>query len=112
MKIEIYEEVKKAFKDALSEWFEENKSKITGVHSKNEDQENLLTKRQFCEKHTFISDGGLRNKLAYREWNKFDSCISKVGKRVLINEKKALEYFKNPPFEVDWTYDKNKYGTR
>lgn len=107
MKLDIYDEMKKAIKDALSEWWNENQKKIEGIYSKTDDGETLLTIKQFCQKHTFISDGGIRSVLYCREYNKFNKCISKSGRRILIHEKKALEYFSNPPPERSWTYDRN-----
>lgn len=109
MNINIYDEVKSAIKDALTEWFKENKNSIEKVHSKTENGSNLLTIRQFCEKHPFIREGGLRAKLYFRDYNGFSKCMAKSGKRVLIKEKEALEWFSNPPPEANWTYDQNQH---
>jgi len=109
MKIDIYEDLKRAFKDGLSEWFKENNTLIEGIHSKNDEGENLLTIKQFCKKHPFISEGGMRFKLFSREWNGLGKCIAQGTRRVLIKEKEALEWFANPPPEANWTYDKNRY---
>lgn len=109
MNIDLYSEIKRAIKDALSEWYKENKSSLSEVHQSNESGESLLTVKQFCKKHSFISEGGMRNKLHFREYNKFNGCVSQAGRRVLIKEKEALEWFSSPPPEAGWTYDENKY---
>lgn len=110
MQIDIYGEIKRAIKDGLTEWWKENKLEVEGIHAKTDDGQNLLTVRQFCEKYSFITQPGLRNKLNFRDWNGLAKCISKPGKRVLIKEKEAIEWFKNPPPEHDWTYDRKRYG--
>ena len=112
MQINLYDELKKAIKDALTEWYLENRSSLNQVHSSDENGNNLLTVNQFCAKHKFISEHGLRSKIFNREFNKFDRCMSKTGKRVLIKEKEALEWFSNPPLECNWAYDKKKYASR
>jgi hypothetical protein len=112
MKIDIYDDLKRAIKDGLSEWFEENQNIIHGVHSKTETGQNLLTVKQFCEKHPFISEGGMRHKLNFREWNGLGKCIANGTRRVLIKEKEALDWFENPPPNSNWTYDENKYKSR
>lgn len=109
MNIDLYSEMKRAIKDALSEWYEENKNSLEQVHSKNEVGDSLLTVKQFCKKHPFISEGGIRSKLYYREFNKFNGCVSRSGRKILIKEKEALEWFSNSPPEAGWTYDENKY---
>ncbi len=110
MEIDIYKELKRAIKDALNEWYQENKEEISGAHEICEDGSALLTVNQFAKKHPFITIGGIRARLSSREFNKFDKCVSKVGRRVLIKEKEALEYFANPPPECKWEYDRKKYG--
>lgn len=109
MEINIYEEIKRAFKDALTEWWKENYKLTQNIHSQQEDGNSLLTVRQFCEKHPFITESGMRHKLNYREWNGIDKCISKGIRRVLIKEKEMLDWFHNPPLNANWTYDENKY---
>ncbi len=110
MEIDIYKEVKRAIKDGLSEWYKENKEMIHNHSGTCEDGSMLLTVKQFVEKHPFITIGGIRNTLCHRQYNKFEACMSKAGKKVLIKEKEALEYFNNPPKEVSWTYDRKRYG--
>jgi hypothetical protein len=112
MQIDLYEEIKKAIKDALTEWHEENKTKMKEIHSVDEQGSNLLTVKQFVQKHPFTSVGSLYHRFFCREYNKFDNCCSKIGRKILIKEKEALEYFANPPPESNWTYDKKKYGEK
>jgi hypothetical protein len=112
MNLDIYTELKKAIKDGLTEWYNENKEQLQGEHSKPESSSNILTVNQFCKKHPFITSGGIRNKLYYREYNGFDKCVSKAGRRVLIKEKEALEWFSNPPENATWTYDQKRYTSR
>ena len=109
MKIDLYEEMKKAIKDALTEWYSENKNFIQKKPILDEKGSNLLTVEQFCSKHQFISEAGLRGKLNFRDYNRLNQCISKSGRRVLIKEKETLEWFSNPPPEHNWTYDRKKY---
>ena len=53
-----------------------------------------LNLRQFAAKHTFISYGALRQVIHHNK--DFDkACVRRLGKRVLINEQKALEYIEN-----------------
>lgn len=111
MNIDLYSEIKKAVKDALKELQEENQAcalsepeKPSGVV--------LLTIKQFCSKHPFISPGSLYALTSNYEYNKFDSCIARAGRKILIKEKEALEYFSNPPKEFNWTYDHEKYRSR
>lgn len=110
MNFDLYSEMKRAIKDALNEWHQDHKNDINQVHSKQEDGGNLMTIKQFCKKHTFISEAAIRSKLYCREYNKFNRCISQPGRRILIKEKEALEWFSNPPPEAGWTYDKKLYG--
>ena len=112
MIIDLHEILKKSIKDALTEWVKENKYLIEGIHSKQENGTNLLTVKQFCQKHPFISEAGMRHKLFYREYNGMDKCISSSKRKVLIKEKEILEYFANPPPNASWTYNENKYKTR
>ena len=116
MKIELYEEIKMAVKDALKEFYKEikNKTPVIDFHAQSHDTatENLLTVKQFAKKHPFVSEGSIRNKCFNSEWSKFNICISRVGRKILIKEKTTLEWFSNPPPEADWTYDKKKYGSK
>jgi hypothetical protein len=112
MKIEIYEEIKKAIKDALTEWHNENKKEVVEIQKKEHTGESLLTVKQFCKKYIFISENGLRHKLFFKDHNTFNKCFVKAGRKILIKEKEAIEWFSNPPLEADWTYDKKKWGPK
>jgi len=109
MNIDLHGILKSAIKDALTEWTKENSNLLEGVHSKEESGSNILTVKQFCEKHPFISEGGMRAKLNVREWNGMDKCIAQGTRRVLIKEKEMLDWFANPPPNAHWTYNENKY---
>ncbi len=109
MEIDIYSEIKRAIKDALSEWNKEKNKFSEKIVPEHAEYNLLFTINQFCEKYKFISKGGLRNRLFFREFNKFNSCISQVGNRIYLKEKETLEYFRNPPPEHNWTYDKKKH---
>lgn len=110
MEFDIYKEVKRAIKDALSEWYNENKQKINNTSGIDPEGNTLLTVIQFTQKHPFITIGGIRDRLNHRKWNKFEKCMSKVGRKILIKEKEALEYFANPPPESGRTYNRKRYG--
>jgi hypothetical protein len=101
----LHAEIKKAIKDALSEWMREDGKEYfsSRIHSE-EPTSNLMTIRQFCEKHVFLTQHALRAKILHADYNKFDGCISRVGRRILIKEKEALEFFRNPPKESNWKY--------
>jgi len=105
LKISIYEEVKKAILDALYEF---SKNNDFFLEKEPENGEGLLTVKQFCNKHPFISQNGLRKYIFNKDFNKFKTCISKVGRRVLIKETEALDFFSNPPPEANWIYDKSR----
>jgi len=54
----------------------------------------ILTIRQFAEKHKFTSEGGLRDQIFHAKTNglKKAKVIVKIGRRVLINEKKYFNW--------------------
>jgi hypothetical protein len=51
---------------------------------------NLLTIKQFCEKHQAFSEGGLRHQIFHAESNGLynSGAILRNGRRVLINEER------------------------
>lgn len=57
----------------------------------------LMTLNQFAEKHPFKSVPGLRRLINVNPGFK-ESCIKKIGKSILINEAKALEYLDQMTF--------------
>jgi hypothetical protein len=109
MNIDLHEILKSAIKAALTEWTKENSHLLEGIHSKTENGSNVLTVKQFCAKHPFITEGGMRHKLNLRQWNGLDKCIANGTRRILIKEKEMLDWFENPPPNADWAYDENKY---
>ncbi len=52
---------------------------------------NLLTVKQFCEKHKAFSAGGLRYNIFHADKNGFSMCIRRIGRKVLIDE---TEFFR------------------
>jgi len=58
----------------------------------NERQEQVyLTLRQFTERHKFMSLNAIRQ-LIYTNKDFCQACVRKLGKKILLNEKLALEY--------------------
>lgn len=48
----------------------------------------------FVRAHDWARSGTLRHILLYREHNGFAGCVVNVGRRVLIDEAKAIEWFR------------------
>ena len=46
----------------------------------------LLTVAQFCEAHPWAHPGGVRAWLFNRRTNGFDSCIRRIGRKILLDE--------------------------
>lgn len=59
--------------------------------------QSLLTVKLFCEKHNFIKAGGLRNLIFFKDSNGLlkSGAILKLGRKVLIDEEKLLNWIKN-----------------
>ena len=53
----------------------------------NEVTSSLITVRQFCDKHPWPSEGGLRWLIFNAKENGFAKCVVRIGRRVLIDEK-------------------------
>ncbi len=55
---------------------------------------NLLTVRQFAEKHRFISEAALRNHIFYADSNglKNTGALVRLGRRVLLDEEKFFNW--------------------
>jgi hypothetical protein len=100
----LHKNIKKIIVDVLQEVFEDRE-----IFKNEEVQENkeLFTIKHFCKKHAFISENGVRKKIFDSRYNGFNKCFSKVGRKVLIKEKEALEYFKNPPPNANLSYQKS-----
>lgn len=99
MTIDLYNIIKNAVKDALQEHQEQYKDKNDIINTNLENSSLLLTVKQFCEKYTFISQSGIRALIFNCEYNGFNVAFSRIGSKILIEEQKALEWFKNPPPE-------------
>lgn len=55
-------------------------------------QRNLLTVRQFSQKHPAFPEGGLRYSIFHSENNGFSKCIRRIGRKVLLDESKVFEW--------------------
>lgn len=47
----------------------------------------LLTVRQFSQKHEAFTEGGLRHLIFYADTNGFNTCIRRIGRKVLLDER-------------------------
>ena len=83
----------------------------------------LLTVRQFSQKHTAFPEGGMRYRIFHSNKNGFDSCVRRVGAKVLIDEAEFFKWideqnnqyiFENLMLAITstkfWTQDKSKLG--
>lgn len=50
------------------------------------------TVSQWCKKHSWPPEGGLRHLIFHSNTNGFNNVIRRVGRRVLINEKAFFEW--------------------
>ena len=55
----------------------------------------FLTVRQLSEKYPAFPQGGIRHLIFHSETNGFDSVITRVGRKVLIDEGAFLEWVKS-----------------
>lgn len=55
----------------------------------------LLTIAQFASEHPWPSQGGLRFLVFNEKKNNFHSVVKRVGKRVLIDERKFFQWVEN-----------------
>jgi len=55
-------------------------------------KERYLTCAQWCREHSWPPMGGLRHLIFNAEKNGFKKVIVRVGRRVLLSEKKFLEF--------------------
>ena len=55
---------------------------------------NLLTVRQFCNKHRAFPEGGVRHRIFHERANglKQSGAIVRMGRKVLINEEKWFSW--------------------
>ncbi|HOH28214.1 MAG TPA: hypothetical protein PLC40_00945 [Candidatus Hydrogenedentes bacterium] len=54
----------------------------------------LLSVTQFCQKHEWATQGGIRHLLFNREMNGFDRCVVRLGRKILLNEAAVFEWLK------------------
>lgn len=52
----------------------------------------LLTIRQFVEKHRAFTEGGLRYLIFNRKTNGFDNCVKRMGRKILLDEGAVLQW--------------------
>lgn len=57
----------------------------------------LFTVKQFCERHPWATDGGIRHLIFNRATNGFADCIKRIGRRILLDEGKVLEWVDAQP---------------
>lgn len=57
---------------------------------------NLFTVKQFCEKHSVISYGSLRDRLFHSQTNglKASGAVVRNGRRILIDEEKFFNWLR------------------
>ncbi len=55
-------------------------------------QTQFLTIPQWCDRHPWPSQGGLRHLIFNAEENGFSNCIRRVGRRVLLSESDVLRW--------------------
>ena len=59
------------------------------------DKPRLATVRQFCERHPFMSEGGLRHLIFNARSTGFSGCIRRIGRRVYIDETAFFQWIGN-----------------
>lgn len=57
----------------------------------------LATVRQFCERHPFMTEGGVRHLIFHAESNGFSRCIRRIGRRVYIDETAFFIWMESQP---------------
>lgn len=58
-------------------------------------QERLIPVTKWNEFHPWPPVGGLRHLILHRKTNGFESCVRKIGRSVLIDERAFLEWAKS-----------------
>lgn len=79
---------KQAEKDTIS-------ASIKNIISDNDVPLTYLTVKQAVIKYPFLTEGGLRHLIFFKDSNGFNKVIRKLGTRVLIKESALLEYIDN-----------------
>lgn len=54
--------------------------------------QNLFTVRQFAEKHSFITEGALRNSIFFAKTNGMEKVMKRIGRKILIDENAYFEW--------------------
>lgn len=103
MTIDLHAIIKNAVKDALEEYSQEFSHEPNSKDKIQNNESPLLTIKQFCQKHTFISSSAIRALIFHSEYNGFHIVFSRIGRKILIDEQKALNWFKDPPPESKTT---------
>lgn len=52
----------------------------------------IVTKKQFVERHPWVTTGGLSHLIYMAKKNGFDSCLLRIGTRVLIDENRVEKW--------------------
>ena len=58
-----------------------------------------MTLRQFAEKHHFTTVEGLRFQV-YNNTEFKKECVRRLGKKLLLNEEKVLDYIENSKYKI------------
>lgn len=55
-------------------------------------EQTLLTVKQFSEEYKAFNEGGLRHLIFHADTNGFNSCIRRIGRRVLLHVPSVFEW--------------------
>lgn len=99
----LYAIIKSAVKEALKEHSEETSDQPNYTNSPQLQKEHFptwLTIKQFVQKHPFATEANIRVLISHSQYNGFNIVFIHIGRKILINEEKALKWFKDPPKET------------
>jgi hypothetical protein len=73
---------------------------------------NLFTVKQMAKRHSAFNENALRALIYSARNNRFEQCVRRVGRRVILVEDEFLKWVdSNPTKKIDYsTHDKQKYG--
>lgn len=60
--------------------------------TENKPKYELLTIRQFVEKHRAFTEGGLRYLIFHRKTNGFAPCVKRMGRKILLDELAVFQW--------------------